>query len=144
MEVAVLGRGQFVGERSVINDRLRSADCVAQGRVQVVVLRKRDFLDLDNPLLAWMMDYDAVSAVLKSLPAFKRLKQEQMEHILDRFDARQELYQGAVVLRQGDLVSTAVACMARWSQCNCWLHLGASASCTAMVACCMMVYYWLV
>lgn len=34
-EVALLGRGQFVGERSVINDRLRSADCVAQGRVQV-------------------------------------------------------------------------------------------------------------
>lgn len=34
-EVAVLGRGQFVGERSVINDRLRSADCVAQGKVLV-------------------------------------------------------------------------------------------------------------
>jgi len=38
IEVAVLGRGQFVGERSVINDKLRSADCVAQGRVQVCVL----------------------------------------------------------------------------------------------------------
>jgi hypothetical protein len=50
----------------------------------VVVLRKRDFLDLDNPLLAWMLDYDAVSAVLKALPAFKKLKQEQMEHIFDR------------------------------------------------------------
>ena len=37
IEVAVLGRGQFVGERSVINDKLRSADCVAQGRVQVRV-----------------------------------------------------------------------------------------------------------
>jgi hypothetical protein len=35
IEVAVLGRGQFVGERSVINDKLRSADCVAQGRCQV-------------------------------------------------------------------------------------------------------------
>jgi cGMP-dependent protein kinase len=38
IEVAVLGRGQFVGERSVINDKLRSADCVAQGRVQVSVM----------------------------------------------------------------------------------------------------------
>lgn len=35
VEVAVLGRGQFVGERSVINNKLRSADCVAQGQVQV-------------------------------------------------------------------------------------------------------------
>lgn len=105
LEVAILGRGQFVGERSVINDKLRSADCVAQGKVQVVVLKKRDFLDLDNPLLAWMLDYDAVSAVLKSLTAFKKLKQEQMEHIFDRFEARQELYQGDVVLNHGDLVS---------------------------------------
>ncbi|WIA31049.1 hypothetical protein OEZ86_001080 [Tetradesmus obliquus] len=104
IEVAVLGRGQFVGERSVINDKLRSADCVAQGRVQVVVLRKRDFLDLDNPLLAWMLDYDAVSAVLKALPAFKKLKQEQMEHIFDRFEARQELYQGDTIVNQGELI----------------------------------------
>jgi cGMP-dependent protein kinase len=108
IEVAVLGRGQFVGERSIINDKLRSADCVAQGRVQVVVLRKRDFLDLDNPLLAWMLDYDAVSAVLKSLPAFRGLKQEQMEHIFDRFEARQELYKGDTILAQGSLVSGAV------------------------------------
>ncbi len=65
VEVAVLGRGQFVGERAVINDKMRSADCVAQGQVQVVVLKKRAFMDLDNPLLAWMLDYDAVSAVIR-------------------------------------------------------------------------------
>lgn len=35
IEVVQLGRGQFVGERAVINGRLRSADCVAQGTVQV-------------------------------------------------------------------------------------------------------------
>ena len=65
LDVAVLGRGQFVGERSLINDRLRSADCVAQGTVQVVVMKKKDFMDLDNPLLTWMLDYDAVATVLK-------------------------------------------------------------------------------
>jgi cGMP-dependent protein kinase len=76
-----------------------------QSVLQVVVLRKRDFLDLDNPLLAWMLDYDAVSAVLKSLPAFKGLKQDQMEHIFDRFEARQELYKGDTIITQGSLVS---------------------------------------
>ncbi|GLC48322.1 hypothetical protein PLESTB_000083500 [Pleodorina starrii] len=104
VEVAVLGRGQFVGERAVINDKLRSADCVAQGQVQVVVLKKREFMDLDNPLLAWMLDYDAVSAVIRSLPHFKGLKQEQMENILDRFDAREELSQGDTILNQGDML----------------------------------------
>ncbi|GIL52865.1 hypothetical protein Vafri_8639 [Volvox africanus] len=104
VEVAVLGRGQFVGERAVINDKLRSADCVAQGQVQVVVLKKREFMDLDNPLLAWMLDYDAVSAVIRSLPHFKGLKQEQMENILDRFDAREELLQDDTILNQGDLL----------------------------------------
>jgi hypothetical protein len=126
----------------------------ARARPQAVVLRKRDFLDLDNPLLAWMLDYDAVSAVLKSMPAFKvrgacvgaharapstvrtlgawrrwqlciarararvpthahrapcttpqALKQEQMEHIFDRFEARQELWQGDVILGAGAPVS---------------------------------------
>ncbi|MEW5320291.1 MAG: hypothetical protein WDW38_011373 [Sanguina aurantia] len=104
VEAVRLGRGQFVGERAVINDRLRSADCVALGSVQVVVMKKRDFMELDNPLLAWMLDYDAVSTVLKALPAFKALKQEQMENILDRFDAREELHQGDVIMQQGDTI----------------------------------------
>jgi len=102
IEAVVLGRGQFVGERAVINDRLRSADCVAQGTVQVVVMRKRDFMDLDNPLLAWMLDYDAVSACMRPLPMFKGLKQEQMEQVLDRFDAREELAKDHVILNPGD------------------------------------------
>ena len=29
-------------------------------------MSKRDFQDLDNPLLAWMIDYDAVATVLKA------------------------------------------------------------------------------
>lgn len=40
---------------------------MAKGRVDVVVMSKRDFQDLDNPLLAWMIDYDAVATVLKVL-----------------------------------------------------------------------------
>jgi CRP-like cAMP-binding protein len=41
VQVLVLGRGQFVGERAVINDRLRTADCVAEGDVEAVVLKKK-------------------------------------------------------------------------------------------------------
>ena len=134
IEVAVLGRGQFVGERSVINDRLRSADCVALGRVRAVVLRKRDFLALDNPLLAWMLDYDAVSAVLRALPAFKGLPQDAMERVLDRFDARQELRRGETIIRQGELVRFVVVgwCIGGGGGGD----AGACCSCVCMCECC--------
>eukprot|EP00955_Chlamydomonas_euryale_P051202 354799-Chlamydomonas_euryale.AAC.2 len=99
---AVLRRGQFVGERAVINDRLRSADCVADGRVVVVVLRKADFVDLANPMLAWVIDYDVLSTVLRALPRFSGIKQELLEQVLDLFDARTELAAGAVVARCGE------------------------------------------
>lgn len=36
-------------------------------------MSKRDFQDLDNPLLAWMIDYDAVATVLKA------------SHVLEKF-----------------------------------------------------------
>lgn len=48
--------------------KLRTADCVAVGKVDAVVMSKREFQDLDNPLLAWMIDYDAVASVLKVRP----------------------------------------------------------------------------
>ena len=38
---------------------------MAKGKVTAVVLSKHDFADLDNPLLSWMLDYDAVANVLK-------------------------------------------------------------------------------
>ena len=38
---------------------------MAVGPVTVVTIDRRDFQDLDNPLLSWMIDYDAVAAVLK-------------------------------------------------------------------------------
>lgn len=65
VEVACLGRGQFIGERTLVTGKLRSADCEACGEVRVVVINKKDFWALDNPLLAWMLDYDAVTCVLK-------------------------------------------------------------------------------
>lgn len=52
--------------------KLRTADCVAVGHVEAVVMSKRDFQDLDNPLLAWMIDYDAVATVLKASIRFEQ------------------------------------------------------------------------
>ena len=54
-----------MGERTLVTGKLRSADCMAATKVHVVVMNKKDFLALDNPLLSWMLDYDAVATVLK-------------------------------------------------------------------------------
>ena len=40
------------------------------------------------------------------VPHLKALKQEQMEQILDRFDAREEVYESHVIVNQGDTVGT--------------------------------------
>ena len=45
--------------------KMRSADCVAEGHVEAVVMNKKDFMDLDNPLLNFMLDYDAVAALTR-------------------------------------------------------------------------------
>ena len=97
--------------------------------MRVVVLRKRDFLDLDNPLLAWMMDYDAVAAVLKALPPFQKLKQEQMEQVLDRCGRGGDcMWDHACMLPR--LIVTALQ---GWP---CWLS-GASASAAAGMLLCV-------
>ena len=54
-----------VSGRVACTGKLRSADCIAVDKVQCVVIHKKDFLEMDNPLLEWMLDYDAVAAVLK-------------------------------------------------------------------------------
>lgn len=103
-DIALLGRGHIVGERAVMSEKLRSADCLAHGRVQVVVLKKRDFMDLQNPLLELMLDYDAKEAVMKSLYLFRALSLDLQEQLIARFDHRQQMGRGAVLLKQGSKV----------------------------------------
>jgi CDP-glycerol glycerophosphotransferase (TagB/SpsB family) len=66
----------------------------------------QDFMNLDNPVLTQMIDYDAVSACLRVIDLFKTIKGEQLEQLLDRFDNREEFKRGQVILNQGDLVSS--------------------------------------
>lgn len=51
---------------------------MAKGQVQVVVISKKDFLDLDNPLLSWMLDYDAIAAVLRVSPTSLFLQSQEL------------------------------------------------------------------
>ena len=65
---------------------------------------KRDFLQLDSPLLGWMRDYEAMASVLKSLPALQGLTSEQVDFVIDNFQ-REELVKDDVVGTPEDYVS---------------------------------------
>jgi hypothetical protein len=62
--------------------KLRTADCNAKGFVEAVVMSKKDFQELDNPLLAWMIDYDAVATVLKVYMSFPFSTQDRDQIVL--------------------------------------------------------------
>ena len=130
IDLARLGRGHFVGERTLITNKLRTADCVAVGQVkvhsncsrfidtveadsapvppsmlshiadhllfQVLVMYKKDFLQLDSPLLGWMRDYEAMASVLKSVPALETLTSEQIDFVIDNFQ-REEFSKNDIV-----------------------------------------------
>jgi Cyclic nucleotide-binding domain len=107
-ELSTLGRGKFVGERTLVTGKLRSASCIAKTRVTAIVMQKREFLEVDNPMLDWMIPYDAARAVLKDAPEVKTLAPEQFETLLDRFQPKCEAHQGATVVAAGAVIDALV------------------------------------
>lgn len=103
-ELATLGRGKFVGERTLVTGKLRSASCVAQSRVTAIVMKKKEFLDVSNPMLDWMIPYDAARAVLTHQPEVKQLTSAQFDSLLDNFDPKQEACQRTQLIAIGSPV----------------------------------------
>ena len=93
-ELATLSRGKFVGERTLVTGKLRSASCMARTRVTAIVMQKRDFLDVNNPMVDWMIPYDAMRAVLKESPLLSQLATGQLEMLLDRCGPKMEAAEG--------------------------------------------------
>lgn len=103
-ELTTLGRGKFVGERTLVTGKLRSASCVAQTRVTAIVMKKKEFLDLSNPMLDWMIPYDAARAVLTHQPEVKELTSDQFDMMLDSFDPKQEVTQNTQLVPAGSRI----------------------------------------
>ena len=56
-----------------------------------------------HPVIPWLCSFQGLSYL-------KGIKQDQMENILDRFDAREERLQGDTVIKQGEMVSRKQGC----------------------------------
>lgn len=101
--VVAVGRGHVLGPRTLVVGRLRSGDCIADGQVEVLAVPGRDFAAIQNPLIACMQDYDAISEVLHASSELLDLGQDQLENVVEEFE-REELHRGQFVVRRGDVI----------------------------------------
>ena len=74
IEVMRYGRGEFIGERSLMTGQIRTADCVADGDVQILKPMKEDFLVM-KPLIHDIMKEHMIFTGLKDMPKTTNLDQ---------------------------------------------------------------------
>ena len=65
-DIATLKRGQVVGQRTLITNGKRTASCLAVGEVRTLVFDNKMLIDLDNPALNELLDYDIVTSVFRA------------------------------------------------------------------------------
>lgn len=73
-EVARIGRGRFLGHRTLGDLRVRSADCIADTKVSVLRMDATALQSLDNPWLSALFDYEAMLTVVSSFMQADKMK----------------------------------------------------------------------
>ena len=95
-KVAVMTRGQMLGQRVILTGKMRSADCIADGEVITVSFTSADFLNMDTPFLNRWLDLEASSTVLNAIFGYSPAAIEQNCHELYQFHHKR--------FREGDIV----------------------------------------
>ena len=98
-QVALLQRGQVVGQRTIVTGKVRSADCVADGSLTTLSIDAQHFKNIDNPVLQYMIDTDAIAAVSQCSDKLGILQKDQLEAMMEQFQ-RITLPQGSVVIEK--------------------------------------------
>ncbi len=76
-ELAILRRGQVVGQRTLITDKgTRTASCIAVGQVKTLVFDNKMLIDLDNPALNELLDYDIITSIFRAEGMLNSLENE--------------------------------------------------------------------
>ena len=88
---AELGRGDYLGERALLNDEPRAATCRCKTRVQVLSLDRGDFEELVARRFQLM----------RSAPLFAGLEEEEVKVISDRLQSETHS-EGRDIIRQGE------------------------------------------
>ena len=114
--LAVLSRGKVIGQRTVITGRMRSADCIAEGPVDVVVATASAFAKIDTPLLTGWLDFEAVTTVIKQNQNISKYTADQLDDLVEdfgliTFKAKQVIvksgdFEGFYIVRAGRVTAT--------------------------------------
>lgn len=98
-EVARLRRGQVVGQRTLITkDGKRTATGIAAGDVRTIVFDNKMLIDLDNPALNELLDYDILTSVFRAENLLGVQKSIQ-DHIFECIDLEFR-YESDVIVKQ--------------------------------------------
>lgn len=94
--IAHVTPGKLIGQRAVMTNKTRSASCVAKGSVEVLKIAAKHFANINNPVLEWVMDSEAVLAVLRICT-----NSETAESLLDTY-TKKKVDKGVTLLHSGE------------------------------------------
>lgn len=102
-DVATISRGQLVGQRMIITGKMRSADCVALDRVDVIAVAARDFQNLDTPVLSGYLDFDALTTVMRHLNKVPFITENAIDDIFEDLE-KFRYHDQSVILKGGAIL----------------------------------------
>ena len=97
----MLRRGQVVGQRTLISDGKRTASCIAVGDVRTLVFDNKMLIDLDNPALNELLDYDIVTSIFRAEGILSHfgLETDLQKYVFDCIEFEIK-YEGEFIIRK--------------------------------------------
>jgi len=98
-QVRTYNEAEYFGERALLKNEPRAADCIAGTRVSCVTLSKESFEALLGPLQQ-VLDHNIMKDTLRTAPLFRYLTSAERETVLNGFEFL-EFQEGELIFRQG-------------------------------------------
>jgi len=98
--VKKVGTGGYFGERALLRDEPRAADCIARGHCVCVALKREDFNSLLGPL-GPLLDQNMIKDALRTASIFRFLTAFEREDLLEQFQ-HTKFEAGEIIFKQGE------------------------------------------
>ena len=100
-EVRQYQEAEYFGERALLRNEPRAADCVASTKVTCITLQKEAFEALLGPLEE-VLNHNMLKDALRTAPLFRYLTHSERERVLNGFQFV-EIQEGELIFKQGSV-----------------------------------------